>query len=109
MSDQINNTNSDSKGNVMKELSDIKSSLAVNTSETQNIKGSIAEIKSDIREIKTKFVNQEQHKVLTDCIADHELRLRADETSITRIMTWGSALILLIGIIEFIISKFVKI
>lgn len=42
--------------NVMKELSDIKSSLSVNTSETQNIKQSIQEIKIDIKEIKNDYV-----------------------------------------------------
>lgn len=45
---------------VLKELSDIKSSLAVNTNETANIKGSVGEIKVDIREIKNDFVNRRE-------------------------------------------------
>lgn len=45
---------------IMKELSDIKASLAVNTNETQNIKNSIAEIKSDMKEIKTDFINRRE-------------------------------------------------
>ncbi len=94
--------------NVMKELSDIKSSLAVNTSETQNIKGSIVEIKADIREIKTKYVNFEQHKVLQDVTSDHEARLRVVEINLTRVMTYGTALILLLGVLEFIINKFLR-
>ena len=50
----------------MKELSDIKSSLAVNTSETANIKTSIVEIKTDIKEIKTRYITFEQHKEVQD-------------------------------------------
>lgn len=45
---------------LMKELSDIKASLAVNTNETQNIKASIGEIKTDIKEIKNDFVNRRE-------------------------------------------------
>lgn len=45
---------------IMKELSDIKASLAVNTNETANIKGSIGEIKSDIKEIKNDSVNRRE-------------------------------------------------
>lgn len=50
----------DNQSVLLKELSDIKSSLAVNTSETANIKGSITEIKTDIREIKADFVNRRE-------------------------------------------------
>ncbi|HEX5429850.1 MAG TPA: hypothetical protein VFX17_02090 [Patescibacteria group bacterium] len=70
---------------VLKELSDIKSSLAVNTNETANIKQSIAEIKLDIREIKTDFVTRREFndaiKTLReeDPSPDHETRLRAME------------------------------
>ena len=49
----------------MKELSDIKASLSVNTNETQNIKASISEIKVDIKEIKTDFVGRRE---FTDAI-----------------------------------------
>lgn len=41
---------------ILKELSDIKASLAVNTNETANIKASIGEIKGDIKEIKNDYV-----------------------------------------------------
>ena len=110
MSDQTNinqpNSQGGSQGNIMKELSDIKSSLAVNTSETSNIKSSIVEIKTDIRDIKTKYINIEQHKVLQDVTCDHETRIRKNETNITRIMTIGSMIIVLMGIAEFLISHF---
>jgi len=47
-------------GTVLKELSDIKSFLAVNTSETANIKSTITEIKTDIREIKNDSVSRRE-------------------------------------------------
>lgn len=41
---------------ILKELSDIKANLAVNSNETANIKASIGEIKIDIREIKNDYI-----------------------------------------------------
>jgi hypothetical protein len=111
MADQTNNFDNsgvNNSGNIMKELSDIKTSLAVNTSETQNIKDTLAEVKADVKEMKKNYINQEQHKVLCDSNTDHETRIRGNETNITRIMTWGSALVVVIGILEFVINKFVK-
>src|SRR3990167_10469520 len=69
-------------GTILKELSDIKASLAVNTNETQNIKSSIVEIKQDIREIKTDFVTRREFneaiKTIRDetPVKDHEDRIR---------------------------------
>ena len=91
---------------ILKELSDIKASLAVNTNETQNIKLSISEIKTDVRDIKTNAVTQEQYKGLLEMLKDHEERLRVAETKLTRILTWGSAALLVLGILEFIINRF---
>lgn len=91
---------------ILKELSDIKSSLAVNTSETSNIKATIGEIKSDVRDIKINSVTQEQHNEVLKIITDHEARLRTIETAITKLMTWGAAALIAMGILEFIISKY---
>jgi len=41
-------------GAILKELSDIKSSLAVNTNETANIKTGVVEIKNDVKDLNTK-------------------------------------------------------
>ena len=106
MDDQINNLQTDGNGNIMRELSIIKSSLAVQTSETVNIKESIGEIKMDIKEIKSNYINQEQHKALMTDVSDHEERIRNNSENITKIKTWGSAMIVIIGIIEFILMKF---
>lgn len=45
---------------ILKELSDIKTGLAVNTTETSNIKESIGEIKMNIKEIKSDFVSRRE-------------------------------------------------
>ncbi len=91
---------------ILKELSDIKASLAVNTSETQNIKGTISEIKVDIRDIKTNAVTQDQFKTVVESHADHEKRIRVLEVNVTKILTWGTIGLALIGIIQFVLSKY---
>lgn len=45
---------------ILKELSDIKSSLAINTTETANIKGTISEVKADIKDIKNDFTSRRE-------------------------------------------------
>jgi hypothetical protein len=106
MPDNIQNNSNSNQGNIMKELSDIKTSLAVNTTETSNIKDSVNEVKLDVKEMKKNYITQEQHKELVESHADHESRIRENEKGITKIMTYGSALVIFIGILEFIISKF---
>lgn len=97
----------DATATVLKELSDIKASLAVNTSETANIKGNITDIKTDMREIKNDFVNrrelndalivirktEEDNKVSTDkLLATHSKEI---ESLIgTRNKTIGALLVL---------------
>jgi archaellum component FlaC len=65
MEDLQSQTNTNS---ILKELSDIKSSLSVNTNETQNIKSNISEIKTDIKEIKSDFINRREFKEAIDDI-----------------------------------------
>lgn len=55
---------------ILKELSDIKSSLAVNTSETKNIKETIGEIKTDVKEIKNDNVNRREFTEALTVIRD---------------------------------------
>ena len=101
-----NNMGNNNQGNIMKELSDIKESLATNTAETKNIKESLAEVKADVKEMRNNYITQQQHQELVVCKNDHEIRLRDTEKNVTRILTWGSALVVLIGIIEFILNKY---
>lgn len=63
----------------MKELSDIKASLAVNTNETANIKSTIAEIKQDLRDIKNETVTRTEFTESNKMNKDHEERIRALE------------------------------
>ncbi len=91
---------------VLKELSDIKASLAVNTEATKNIKESMVEMKTDIREIKTDGVTQSQLKVLSDIVSSQGNNLQTAQINIARIFTWGSAAILALGVLEFIINKY---
>lgn len=53
-------TEDNNQNAILKELSDIKANLAVNSSETMNIKTSITEIKSDIKEIKNDFITRRE-------------------------------------------------
>ncbi len=97
---------------ILKELSDIKANLAVNSSETINIKGTISEIKVDLREIKSNFVTQTQHKVLVDLINDQEIRLRKVESYIDTLVgkIWGIGIIasLVMGGITLAVSHYYK-
>jgi hypothetical protein len=77
-------------GTILKELSDIKSSLAVNTSETANIKVSIIEIKNDIREIKNDFVNRREH---TEALANLGASLREEISPLRKILYGVVALV----------------
>lgn len=67
---------------VLTQLSDIKASLAVNTSETKNIKDTISEIRIDVREIKTQFITRKEY---TD--AHDELK---SDVSFLRKIIWGT-------------------
>lgn len=61
-------------GTILKELSDIKASLAVNTSETGNIKVTIAEIKQDIREIKGETISRREFTETISALSIQSLR-----------------------------------
>ena len=109
---QTNNNNAidgnSNSGNILKELSDIKTSLALNTLETSNIKENVNEVKSVIKEIQKNYITQEQHKVLVLTIADHETRIRNNETNITRIMAIGAILTIIIGLADVFIKFYLK-
>lgn len=77
-----NNTNN----TILRELSDIKSSLAVNTSETANIKLTISEIKGDIKEIKNDFVNRRE-------FTDSLIEIRKEISPIKKVVYVGGSAI----------------
>lgn len=103
MSQDITQSSSADTGAILKELSDIKSNLAVNSSETINIKSTIAEIKTDLRDIKSNFVTQTQYK-------DHEDRLRNQESfqdTLTGKM-WGIGIMasIVVGCLSIVVNHF---
>ena len=44
-------------------------------------------------------------KRVDDNFLDHETRIRSNEINITRILTWGSILLVLLGVAEFFVAK----
>lgn len=75
----------------------------------------IARIKEDMREVRDYQKNSEKEFVgIPDFTAhlkadaDHETRIRILETTVTRLWTYGTALMFIIGIAEFFISKLWK-
>jgi len=91
---------------ILKELSDIKSSLAVNTSETANIKNHITEIKTDIKDIKALYVTQSEYKSGRDLANDHETRLRTLESRVWKAI--GALAILQIVILPIVLYMIYK-
>lgn len=98
---------------ILKELSDIKSSLAVNTSETANIKVTIGEIKVDIKEIKTSGISRPEFNSAMDTIRkeipdekDHEARIRNLETKVWKFI--GALVVCQLVILPIILFLFYK-
>lgn len=77
---------------LLKELSDIKASLAVNTSETANIKGSVTEIKTDIREIKQDFVSRREF--------NDGLTAVRDEIGLLKKIVYGGVGLILVAVVS---------
>jgi phage-related tail protein len=119
MSDQQTNnfeSGNSNNGNIMKELSDIKSSLATNTNETKNIKETVNEVKKVVNDMQSKYITQEHLKLLDDnykkqfCDVkeisdDHEKRIRSNERNIVRILTWGSIVAFIISLGDILSKK----
>lgn len=96
-------------GAILKELSDIKASLAVNTSETNNIKSSINEIKIDIKEIKALYITHDEFKTVTKTDEDHESRLRSLEGKVWKaIGALSIAQVIILPVVLYLFFKTVK-
>lgn len=87
------------------------------------LKTKIEGIKDDIRDLKDgtsarigileaeKLNTKDSYPMLykegvEKCLNDHENRIRINTERITKIMTWGSAGVLILGVLEFLLSKF---
>ncbi len=51
---------------------------------------------------------EEMRKDLSTQVADHEARIRSLEQNVTRILTWGSAAIVILGVLEFAAQMLIK-
>ena len=83
---------------VLKELSDIKASIAVNTTETANIKFTVSEIKSDIRDIKEDFVNRREF--------NEGLKALRDEVAPLKKFVYGLIAVVMLSVLGAIINLF---
>ena len=72
------------------------------------IKSDILEIKADIKTIITGTVSKTEHSEVCSSIKDHEDRIRNVETKTTKIMSYGVALIFIVGIIEFVLQIYFR-
>lgn len=91
---------------ILNELSAIKSSLAVNTSETTNTKENIKEMKGDIKEMKNNVVFRAEfdayRKINDDLLTTHSREIEALTTTKNKILgafvilqfAWGVTLYL---------------
>lgn len=69
----------------------------------------LGQIQEDVTLLKNQDkqnVTQEQHQAVCTKADDHEVRIRSNETNITKIMTYGTAGVILLGIIEFVLNKY---
>lgn len=102
-------TNMQSDAAILKELSDIKSSLAVNTSETANIKNHITDIKADIKDIKALYVTINEYKSGRETVSDHETRLRTIESRVWKAIGALAILqIVVLPVVLYMIYKSIK-
>lgn len=73
-----------------------------------NTAGRINDLEAEKLNVKDSYLVL--HKEANDKInADHETRLRAQETLANRIIGWGSAALVGVGILEFVLNKMIKI
>lgn len=101
---------------ILKELSDIKSNLAVNANETTNIRNSLGEMRVDIKEIKSDFVSRresnEAFKEIKDTIVAIKKTEEAQDLVIdglkSKINIWAGAFAVITFIVPFIIHYFIK-
>ena len=75
---------------ILKELSDIKANQAVNQTETANIKATIGEIKTDIREIKVEQVTRREYNELLKVVANQGSQLQRLEYWQAKVIAYAS-------------------
>jgi hypothetical protein len=103
---KVSNTQKNNDHDLIIEIKTIQQTML---SEIREIKDGTAKRISDLEACKLDI--KDSYPVLykegvEKALKDHEDRLRLNETHVTRIMTWGTAALVLIGILEFVIGKY---
>lgn len=102
MSEQVQNDQSTA---ILKELSDIKSSLAVNTTETGNIKSTITEIKGDIKDIKADSISRRE---FNEIMTARDTEAKAYYKKVDRLWDWRWMIIGGAAVLAFITEYFFR-
>jgi hypothetical protein len=96
------------QGNDHDTLIEIKTVQQTMLGELRDLKDGTSDRLKQVEDAKLDIKDSYQfiYKKNVDAVCqDHENRIRANETSITRILTWGSALLILLGVVEFFVAK----
>lgn len=72
------------------------------------VKKSLESVNIKLDHLTDGYVTKMDFIELNKPIEDHEKRIRLLETATTKIITWGTAGVLALGIAEFLLSKFLK-
>ena len=88
----IDKITSEHTATILKELSDIKTSLAVNTNETANIKGTVSKIETTVNAIQNDFVSRREFGVALKELAERttsQFQTSNDKISFLNKALWG--------------------
>lgn len=101
-----------SKGDDHDTLIEIKTVQQTMLGELRDLKDGTSDRLKQVEDAKLDIKDSYQfiYKKNVDAVCqDHENRIRGTETNVTRILTWGSALLVLLGVVQFFIAKiFIK-
>ena len=56
----------------------------------------------------TKYTTTEEHAAVVEKLNDHDTRIKILEVTVTKIWSYGTALIFILGIIQFLLGQFWK-
>ena len=90
---------------ILKELSDIKSNLAINSTETANIKATIQEIKNDVKEIKGDVITRREHNELIKLVNDQGKQLQNLEYWQIKVSAYATAIAIIVSYLFKLFTK----
>lgn len=90
---------------VASDISHIKADIADIKQTQKDNAGEMKKAVEDLLARDEQYVRQATHQKVID---DHETRIRSNEANITKILTWGSIAVVILGLVEFALNKFLK-